>query len=226
MFTFVSGNLALDFAGTVQERNAGFIDLLTAPAALDEWLIAAGLLDSAAQCDAAALARAVELREAVYRLALATSVGEPWRDADRVLVNRIADGPKPSIALRADTGVTRRGDCDHALARIATEAIELRRTRSRSDQTMRPRHLHTPLPRHLPRGFATLVRYDAVRQPRQERVVPRSPRQAVSHRAGTSSRATGDTIGRYPRGRARTNAKKKNTSSIARPHTPNCTSFS
>ena len=125
MFTFVSGNLALDFAGTVQERNAGFIDLLTAPAALDEWLIAAGLLDSAAQCDAAALARAVGLREAVYRLALATSVGEPWRDADRVLVNRIADGPKPSIALRADTGVTRRGDCDHALARIATEAIEL-----------------------------------------------------------------------------------------------------
>lgn len=125
MFTFVSGNVALDFAGTVQERNAGFVDLLTAPAALDEWLVAAGLLDSAAQCDAAGLARAVELREAVYRLALASSVGEPWRDADRVLVNRIADGPKPSIALRADAGVTRRGGCDHALARIATEAIEL-----------------------------------------------------------------------------------------------------
>ncbi|PPJ32493.1 hypothetical protein C5E45_05700 [Nocardia nova] len=95
------------------------------PAALDEWLIAAGVLDSAARCDAAALARAVELREAVYRLALATSLGEPWRDADRLLVNRIADGPKPSITRRADAGVTRRGECDHALARIATAVIEL-----------------------------------------------------------------------------------------------------
>ncbi|WP_227979117.1 CGNR zinc finger domain-containing protein [Nocardia spumae] len=125
MFTFVSGNRALDFAGTVQERDAGFVDLLTTPAALGEWLVAAELLDRAPECGARDLARAVDLREAVYRLAVGTVRGQAWHEADRELINRVADGPQPVIALRADGGVDRRGDCDHALARIAATAVEL-----------------------------------------------------------------------------------------------------
>ncbi len=125
MFTFVSGNLALDFAGTVKERDAGFVDLLTTPVALDEWLVVAGLLDRAPGCGTAEFTRAAALREAVYRLALATTTGGPWRDADRELVNRLANGPSPVIGLRPDAGIDRRGDCDSALALIATDAIEL-----------------------------------------------------------------------------------------------------
>ncbi|NKY85788.1 CGNR zinc finger domain-containing protein [Nocardia veterana] len=125
MFTFVSGNLALDFAGTVKEREAGFIDLLTDPAALDDWLVEAGVLSTRPACTAGEFARAIELREAIYRLAVSTVAGRAWSDADRDLVNRVADGPKPSITLRADGDVHRRGDCDRALARIATDTVEL-----------------------------------------------------------------------------------------------------
>ncbi|MEU6560204.1 CGNR zinc finger domain-containing protein [Nocardia nova] len=125
VFTFVSGNLALDFAGTVKERDTGFVDLLTTPGALDEWLVAAGLLDRAPGCATTDFTDAVALREAVYRLAVTATTGEPWHDADRELVNRTARAPKPVLGLRSDGGIDRGGGCDNALALIATEAIEL-----------------------------------------------------------------------------------------------------
>ncbi|MGX1763248.1 ABATE domain-containing protein, partial [Streptomyces lydicus] len=45
MFTFVSGNLALDFAGTVKARSTTFDDDLRTPAVLADWFRAAELLD-------------------------------------------------------------------------------------------------------------------------------------------------------------------------------------
>lgn len=125
MFTFVSGNPALDFAGTVKERDAGYVDLMTTPAALADWLVAAELLSTAPVCTAAEFERAIELREAVYRLAVASVIGGRWDDADRNLINACAAGTRTSIELRADGAVARYGDCGSALARIAAETIEL-----------------------------------------------------------------------------------------------------
>ncbi|WP_159923412.1 MULTISPECIES: CGNR zinc finger domain-containing protein [Nocardia] len=125
MFTFVSGNLALDFAGTVKARSTTFDDVLVAPAALADWIVAAGLLDHPPHSDAGTLARAVRLREAVYRAALAAAQGNPCTDTDRRTVNDFADGAPPSISLRADGSVSRRGDADAALAAVARSAIEL-----------------------------------------------------------------------------------------------------
>ncbi|WP_405159924.1 CGNR zinc finger domain-containing protein [Nocardia sp. NBC_01499] len=125
MFTFVSGNLALDFAGTVKARTTTFDDALATPADLADWLVAAELLDHAPDCDATTLDRAVRLREAAYRMAVAVSGSEPLADADRRLVNDCAKGELPAIGLRPDGTITRAGTPAAALTAIARSAIEL-----------------------------------------------------------------------------------------------------
>ncbi|MFI7663859.1 CGNR zinc finger domain-containing protein [Nocardia sp. NPDC049526] len=125
MFAFVSGNLALDFAGTVKARATMFDDFLTTPEDLDEWLLAADLLDTAPHCDAATLDRAIRLREAGYRLASAAVHDEPFAEADRKIVNELAAGELPRLTLRSDATITRHGAPDAALAAIARSAIEL-----------------------------------------------------------------------------------------------------
>nr|WP_131757778.1 ABATE domain-containing protein [Actinomadura fibrosa] len=82
-FTFVSGHLALDFAGTVQHRRADRRDLLARPADLARWTVAAGLLTEPPPAEAADLAAAVDLREAIYRAAIARLAGTGPADADR-----------------------------------------------------------------------------------------------------------------------------------------------
>lgn len=125
VFTFVSGNLALDFAGTVKGRSTTFEDVLTSPAALADWFVAAGLLDSPPLSDAGTLARAVRLREAAYRMALAGTRDSAFDEADRRTVNEFAGSAPPAVSLRADGTVVRSGDADAALAAVARSAIEL-----------------------------------------------------------------------------------------------------
>ncbi|MGV9674266.1 CGNR zinc finger domain-containing protein [Nocardia sp. NPDC003482] len=125
MFTFVSGNLALDFAGTVGRRTTTYEDSLGGPADLARWLVEARLVDTAPDCDAPDLARAVELREAVYRSATAVRLDRPLDRADRALINRFAAGAPPSVALDDHGNVRRTGDLDAALAAIARAAVEL-----------------------------------------------------------------------------------------------------
>ncbi|MTE14675.1 CGNR zinc finger domain-containing protein [Nocardia aurantiaca] len=121
---FVSGNLALNFIGTVGERRTTFLDRLTTADDLAEWVVAAGILDTAPDC-AGALERAVRLREAGWRLMLATLEGTPTAEADRALANRHAHDTLPELTLRADGSVRRSGTIDSALAAIARSAIEL-----------------------------------------------------------------------------------------------------
>ncbi|GAB4589849.1 CGNR zinc finger domain-containing protein [Nocardia sp. IFM 10818] len=125
MFGFVSGNLALDFIGTVKGRRSYAAELLPTPADFGTWTVAAGLLDTAPECDADTLAQAVALREAAYRMALAAMAGEPLALPDRKVVNALAHGALPEITLRADGTVRRVGTADRALTEIARSAIEL-----------------------------------------------------------------------------------------------------
>ncbi len=125
VFTFVSGNLALDFAGTVKARSTTFDDVLTTPAALADWIGAARLLDTPPPSDAETLARAVRLREAAYRMALATAQASTGTDTDRRTVNEFAEGAPPAVSLCADGTIVRSGDADAALAAVARSAIEL-----------------------------------------------------------------------------------------------------
>ncbi|MEV6770745.1 ABATE domain-containing protein [Nocardia sp. NPDC051030] len=122
---FVSGNLALDFIGTVRERRGRQWDLLKTPADVGDWAVAAELLDTAPHGDADTLAQATELREATYRMALAVIHGEAIRDQDRRLVNQLARGPLTDITLLADGRVRRIGTAEQVLTAIARSAVEL-----------------------------------------------------------------------------------------------------
>jgi predicted RNA-binding Zn ribbon-like protein len=123
-FTFVSGNLALDFAGTVKHRETAREDLLSSPTLLREWLAATGLVDSPPVVSAAEFTRALEVREAVYRLALASVTGGR-RSQDDVDVINAAAAAAPVTVVLTQTGVRREGTADAIVATLARAAVVL-----------------------------------------------------------------------------------------------------
>ena len=146
-FTFVSGNLALDFAGTLRYRETGPEELLSSPARLGEWSVAAGLVDSPPQIGEAALARALAVREAVYRLARGAVAGAARRPQDVDLVNagrrpeevdlvnagrpqdvdlvNAAAATPPVTAVLTPGGLRRSGTADQIIATVARSAVAL-----------------------------------------------------------------------------------------------------
>ncbi|MFC5064756.1 CGNR zinc finger domain-containing protein [Actinomycetospora atypica] len=123
-FALVSGNPALDLAGTLQWRRSDPVDLLVDPAALRSWLVQAGVVQDAVRVGPADLSRAVELREALYRLACDRLADREYDEAALGIVNRAAAGPPIEIAL-TPTGVRRRGDVDAALGEVARSLVVL-----------------------------------------------------------------------------------------------------
>ncbi|MEU7746034.1 ABATE domain-containing protein [Nonomuraea sp. NPDC049158] len=142
-FTFISGNLGLDLAGTVQHRRSDRRDLLREPADLARWTVEAGILDVPPVAGDADLTAGKTLREALYRLALCRPAagdaidrlgGAVDRSAadgagvaadDRRLVNRVAAGPPASVLLNDAGRVERSGDLAAALSTVAREAVQL-----------------------------------------------------------------------------------------------------
>jgi predicted RNA-binding Zn ribbon-like protein len=90
VFTFWSGNLALDFAGTMAHRDTDRIDVIDTPDLLASWVVAAGLLDEPPAVDDQGLERAVRLREAIYRLAVAPLRGWERAGDDVAVLNASA----------------------------------------------------------------------------------------------------------------------------------------
>ncbi|MWA05972.1 hypothetical protein F8568_037600 [Actinomadura sp. LD22] len=125
VFTFHSGDLALDLAGTVQHRRDDRRDLLTSPADLARWSVAAGLVTDPPPVSAADLAAAIDLREAIYRAATAVLHGAAPAAVDRDLINRRAAAPPPVPRLTGDGGVHRDGDAGAVLAAAARAAVDL-----------------------------------------------------------------------------------------------------
>jgi predicted RNA-binding Zn ribbon-like protein len=123
-FTFVSGNLALDFAGTLKHRDTAPEDMLSSVTLLREWLAAAGLVDSPPVVSEAEFARALEVREAVYRLALASVTGGR-RSQDDIDVINAAAAAAPVTVVLTHTGVRREGTADAIVATVARAAIVL-----------------------------------------------------------------------------------------------------
>ena len=123
-FTFVSGNLGLDFAGTLMHRDAAPEELLSSPRLLQQWLAESGLVDSPPAVSEADLSVALTVREAIYRLALASVAGVRRRQEDIDLVNRAAAEAPVSLCLTRD-GLRKTGDTTAVTATIAREAVVL-----------------------------------------------------------------------------------------------------
>ncbi|HEY3471366.1 MAG TPA: ABATE domain-containing protein [Amycolatopsis sp.] len=124
-FKYGTGNLALDLVGTVGHRRTDVLELLTGPADVARWVAGAGLVDRPVAVDDAGFAATVRLREAVYRLALASIEGSGQRAADRRVLNEAAAGPGVKVSLADDGSVRRSGGLDAALTEVARAAVEL-----------------------------------------------------------------------------------------------------
>ncbi len=121
------GRLALDLTWTVRYRGVHPTELLTSPAALADWLHQA-VLHRAPQCSDELLRAAKDLREAVYRSALAASGGARPATPDIDQINAWAARPAPYPQLGADgASVAYRADDDGpaGLAAVARDAVEL-----------------------------------------------------------------------------------------------------
>jgi predicted RNA-binding Zn ribbon-like protein len=116
---------ALDLVGTVAERTTTRVEHLTTPERLADWLVAAGLLDTAPAATAADLTAAQRLREALYAVLRATTDGEPLPPDALAVVHGAAAGPTVDITLDATGGLHRAGDVPSALTAVARAAIEI-----------------------------------------------------------------------------------------------------
>jgi predicted RNA-binding Zn ribbon-like protein len=122
---FVSGDLSLDYVGTVQHRRTDATDLLTTATSLARWLAAARVVDGPIPVSDEDLDVALRLREAIYRMACAAVNGSDVDAEDRRQVNGAAAAPPVRLHLAADGSLRRSGDIAAALATVARAAIEL-----------------------------------------------------------------------------------------------------
>jgi predicted RNA-binding Zn ribbon-like protein len=123
-----AGSLCLDFLATAGQRRGQSVDLLNAPAALDDWLAGQGLPVPVAGSAAADLGAARALRSAVNEVAraLLTAAAPPGEGVRQI--NACARTATPVFFMRAD-GRTRvpvaESDASASLAVIARDAVYL-----------------------------------------------------------------------------------------------------
>jgi predicted RNA-binding Zn ribbon-like protein len=120
------GHTVLELLATLAGRHREPIERLAEPKDLTRWLMLTGLADEA-RCTTDHLARAQELREAIYRVVQAARTGGRPATRDISLVNRWASQPRAVPQLDAAFGVRQRcaDPCAAALAELAAAAIEL-----------------------------------------------------------------------------------------------------
>ena len=124
-FAFVSGDAALDFTGTVQKRRTLVRDLLAGPEDLARWVEESGLLGHRIDVRPWEFAAAIELREALYRLAMATIARRPLDPDDCGIVNSLAAAAPLGSRLDPDGTAVRSGDASAVLSSLARDGIEL-----------------------------------------------------------------------------------------------------
>ena len=126
-FAISSGNLALDFVGTLGERRDARNEHLHAGADVAAWLVEAGVLDGQLATDDETLGRAVAVREAMFAVVerLIDAPGAALPRPELAEVNRAAAEPPPTLALQPDGHLVRTGSWRAGLSAVARDALAL-----------------------------------------------------------------------------------------------------
>lgn len=125
-FKFRGGSLPLDFASTLSGRlKEQQHEALATPGDLARWLVAAGLAKRRPPVTDEDLEAAIELREALYRLALARVRGVDYPPRDLASLNRWASLPAPAPRLERGGVSWTQDDVRALLAALARTAVEL-----------------------------------------------------------------------------------------------------
>jgi predicted RNA-binding Zn ribbon-like protein len=121
--TFVSGNAALDLAGTLKWRHTSAPeDLLVNAAELGEWIEQSGLITRPPAVSTSDVRHVRELREAVYRAVTAARTGCRPPEADLALLNATAAQAPLAVALVAGRLETH-GDVTSLMSNLARDAL-------------------------------------------------------------------------------------------------------
>lgn len=120
------GSPVLEFLATLASRAGEPLERLATAKDLSRWLDATRLA-SGARCDRESLARARELREAIYRVVVDARENRLASTNDVRIVNEWARQPAPTPQLDRSLHVRSGGPdpCRAALAQLARAAIEL-----------------------------------------------------------------------------------------------------
>lgn len=121
---FVSGNLALDLAGTLKWRSTEPEELLVTPADLDEWIAQSSIVDDPTSSTPDDLASAKRVREAAYAAAQSVTSGAPIESRVRLTLNELAAAEPVRPELTAD-GTRHVGAVPAVLSTLARAVIEL-----------------------------------------------------------------------------------------------------
>ncbi|GAA2228632.1 ABATE domain-containing protein [Herbiconiux moechotypicola] len=121
---FVSGEAALDFAGTLKWRRDAPEELLVVAADLDDWALQSGIVSAPITSSTADLLEARELREAIYAAITARLSATAPPEEAVATVNRFAATPSVRPVLRAE-GVEHLGSPREVLSALARNAVEV-----------------------------------------------------------------------------------------------------
>jgi predicted RNA-binding Zn ribbon-like protein len=124
-FELTAGRPVLDFVATVADRGTTHVERLRTADDLAAWVAQARLVDDLPAVSEDQLARAKEVREALFGLVSALVDGSAPDRADLGLVNEVAAGPRPVLRLSSTGAVRRLGDLDVVLAALAVDCIDL-----------------------------------------------------------------------------------------------------
>lgn len=122
---FPCGDLALDFAGTLQaRRNAAPAEMLTSPERLASWFSESGVVDGDIECTPLDVEDALALREAIYSLVAAKMADESYDGKALSLVNHAARTPS---AIPELTALGRRilATPEQAMSSVARNAVDV-----------------------------------------------------------------------------------------------------
>ena len=123
---YVGGNLALDFVGTLSERNRTRLEHLRSTADLVAWLRGAGVVDDLPAGDETELGPALQLREALFAVieSLIDHTTLPAGD-ELAVINATAAVPPPLLRVSSDGRIHRTGGLAAGLSAVARDGIEL-----------------------------------------------------------------------------------------------------
>jgi predicted RNA-binding Zn ribbon-like protein len=125
-FRFRGGSVALDLCGTLGGRLRDVQkELLGEPGDLARWLVAARLATAKVPVSARDLSAFRDLRETIYRLAMAAAAGKPFPDRDRLRLNRFAAAATPAPRLERRGTSWGPAHAQSLRAVIARSAVEL-----------------------------------------------------------------------------------------------------
>ncbi len=122
---FIADRHVLDFVATVAERGTTDVEHLDTPADLADWVEQSGLLDQRPTVASTDLARAREVRDAMFRVIAARIDGVRPSASDRSLVNEVASHRGREVSLGSDGAVRWRGDLSAVLADLARDCLSL-----------------------------------------------------------------------------------------------------